>query len=53
MNKKGDTIPVDTWEKQNETKTWIKKDGFKTGIRVTFRLKNIRNILDINKYLIG
>ena len=47
MNKKGDTIPVDTGEKQNETKTWIKKYGFKTGISFTFRLKNSRNILDM------
>ena len=45
MNKQGDIIPVDPEEKQNETKTWIKKDGFKTGIRLKIRLKNSRNIL--------
>ena len=38
MNKQGDTIPVDPEEKQNETKTWIKKDGFKTGIWLNIRL---------------
>ena len=29
MNKQGGKIPVDSGEKQNKTKTWIKKDGFK------------------------
>ena len=38
MNKQGHRIPVDSGEKQNETKTWIKKDGFKTGIWLNIRL---------------
>ena len=29
MNKEGDRISVDSGEKQDKTKTWIKKDGFK------------------------
>ena len=45
MNKQGGRIPVDSGEKQNETKTWIKKDGFKTRIGLNIRLKNSRNIL--------
>ena len=38
MNKQGHRIPVDSGEKQNETKTRIKKDGFKTGIWLNIRL---------------
>ena len=44
INKQGDRIPVDSGEKQ-KTKTWIKKDGFKSGIRLNIRLKISRNIL--------
>ena len=30
-NKQGDRISVDPGEKQNQTKTWIEKDGLKLG----------------------
>ena len=46
MYKQGDRIPIDSGEKQNETETWIKKNVFKSGIRLNIRMKNIsRNIL--------
>ena len=37
--------PIAKKENKNEIEIWIKKDGFKTGTRLKFRLRNGKNIL--------
>ena len=37
--------PIAKKENENETEIWIEKDGFKTGTRLKFRLRNVKNIL--------